>query len=429
MSDLRPALDRIVGLAREGFPEFDVLRPNGVLRLDVDRTVDRIRIELRALAILELQSVGLSTAEELTPEQLAGHATVTASSWREGTEQAFSAARLLDFDHPSGPAFQSVQQQRPWLEIAFDVPVRLDHLRLRALDARTANRLRDLQVSVGSPDAELEIIHDAGTLQKQLLQSLQEAAASSRRRDREVLARLAPIISLTVAGRYFGAKNELRSIKKLVPAPERRAFAESISQHILFDRSLEWTSHGPVRSFRFWPHEEQVAYIESTVEVADALSELTPNVSFGYGAALAVVRDRALIPHDDDLDLIIAFEPHEAATLGEAHTRVEEFLRARGFEVTGDFFGHRHVARPGAKKVDVFSGLFEGDKISWHPGVRRGLDRDTVFPAGRGELLGVACPLPARPEQYLETIYGPGWVRSDPGFTHSWRKRDFADQA
>ena len=199
---------------------------------------------------------------------------------------------------------------------------------------------------------------------------------------------------------------------------------------MLLQRALEWTAHGPTRSFRFWTPEEKVEYVRLTVSVAAALRELTPHVCFGYGAALAVVRDGDLIPHDDDLDLIVAFEPGEARTLPEAHALVEEHLRARGFAVKGDFFGHRHVAAtPGAKNVDVFSGLFEGDRISWYPGTRGALDRRTMFPTSEGELLGVACPLPAHPVTYLETIYGPGWSTPDPGFRHTWRKKDFADQA
>jgi len=419
--------DRIAGLVRESrdrFPELDLLRPGGELRLDLGgRAVERVRVELTPLVVLQLQSLGLETVEGLAPRELAAIATVTASSWGAPGEEAFDAARLFDADHPAGVAFRSSYEEAPWLEVVLARPVELTALRLRSVASRAASAHRDLRISVAGPGEDLVPVHDAAERGEQLMAFLTEHAD---RDEPELTAALEPL-GLALTGRYPQARRALTDARHVLTPDLARAFRAVTNEGFLLERSLEWTTHGPLRSFRFWSHDEKVAYVRFAVEIADALADLTPNVAFGFGAALAAVRDHDLIPHDDDLDLIIAFEPHEATSLPAAHTRLEEFLRERGFTVSGDFFSHRHVGRAGSKKVDVFCGLFEGDRVSWYPGVRRGLSRDTMFPTTRTELLGVEVPLPAQPEEYLATIYGTGWNSSDPGFKHSWKKRDWLD--
>ncbi len=144
---------------------------------------------------------------------------------------------------------------------------------------------------------------------------------------------------------------------------------------------------------------------------------------------LSVVRDKALIPHDDDLDIIIGFEPTAAPTLTDALRLVEDHLRPLGYDVTGAFAAHRHVRRPGRKRVDVFVGIFEGEAIAWYPGARGALTRDIVFPPTSADLLGVPCAIPAQPEVYLERLYGAGWRVPDPYFSHRWDISAYADIA
>ncbi|WP_286928212.1 MULTISPECIES: hypothetical protein [Aeromicrobium] len=430
MTSLEAALRRTIGEVSARLPDFDFVGPGGQLRVDLGPTlVDRVRVDLLSPGVLRLQSLGIVTTDGLPPDALASRSTVVVSSWSAGRQEAFRPSRLLDPDHRDGPMIQTQHDDRPWAEVTFDEPVEVAAVQLRAIDARAAVEDRDIRVQVGSPGAELVTVHDARERRELLHTLLSEAAAQVPPELRSEFVMLVGPLEMTIAGDYRDARAAMKQVAKKVPDEARRAFARVVSDDVLLGRSLEWTAHGPTRSFRFWSEREKVDYVRFTVSVAEALRELTPHVCFGYGAALAVVRDGDLIPHDDDLDLIVAFEPHEAATLPEAHARVEEFLGARGFAVKGDFFGHRHVApATGEKSVDVFSALFESDRIAWYPGTRGALDRSTMFPTGEGELLGVRCPLPADPVAYLETIYGPGWSTPDPGFKHTWRKRDFADQ-
>ncbi len=236
---------------------------------------------------------------------------------------------------------------------------------------------------------------------------------------------LSRVIDLTARGDYVRAHRMLA--RDVEDANVRAWFRDAITDRLLRDRGIEWTTHGPSRPFRLWAAEERKAYVAASAAIATELAGLTPNVSLGFGSVLAAVRDHALIPHDDDIDLIVGFEPDEAPTIEAALARLTDHLRARGLEVSGDFLVHRHVRRPGERRVDVFVGIFEGNRIAWYPGPREGLPREVVFPAAAAELLGVEVRIPREAERYLEHVYGPGWSVPDPNFNHRWNATAFAD--
>jgi hypothetical protein len=271
-------------------------------------------------------------------------------------------------------------------------------------------------------------VYDADARAAELEQALDGVLSHSNRIADDESRTLLPVIALTVAGKYAEARTTFDAIDGMSDG-RRRAFRKQISAQLLAPRSLEWTVHGPQRCFRFWTPAEKVKYIEFAASVAWELKDLTPSVCFGFGAALAVVRDGEPIPHDDDLDIIIGFEPHEAGSLPDGLRRVAEFLRERGFTVAGNFSAHRHVSKAGHKHVDVFVGLFEGDVVSWYPGARGALTRQMMFPTSEASLLGVEVPLPRNPLVYLEKVYGEGWRRPDPGFKHTWDRSAYADLA
>jgi hypothetical protein len=240
---------------------------------------------------------------------------------------------------------------------------------------------------------------------------------------------LVPVLVDTLRAQYPLARKALTAAK-LDPALGK-AFRDVVNAELLPSRELLWTIHGPCRAFRYWTPAQQVAYVEFTNEVVAALREVTPHVSYGFGSVLSVVRDKALIPHDDDLDIIVAFEPHEAATLAEGLALVARILEERGFSVRGTFPAHRQVGRDGrGKHLDVFVGLFEGDEgdtISWYPGARGALSRSMMYPTTTAPLLGIDCVIPAHPEDYLAAVYGEGWRTPDPNFAHRKDRKSYAD--
>jgi hypothetical protein len=429
VDDFGGRLTDLLRSATRAFPGFDVLQTAGVLDVSApDIPVDRLRVEIPARQFLHLQSVGLRGRDGV---DLADRVTrMTASGWHEGwtsnTGLPFDQAALLDFDSPSGTAVHTDRQDDPsWIELILAEPTLLSDVRVRNVGTRLASRVAGIRVLAGAQGSELVSLYDAAAELVQLESFLRDEVDPE---SEPLLTDLIPTLLHVFSGHYGKSRRAFRMVRTNLSPNELRDFRSVVSTEILQPRSLEWTVHGPRRSFRFWSVEEKRRYIEFTVDVAEDLRGLTDNVAFGFGAVLAVVRDGDLIPHDDDLDLIVGFEPHEAQTLPQALELLESFLIQRGYVVGGDFFAHRHVHKPGFKKLDVFVGLFEGDTVSWFPGTRGALARDTMFPTSTGTILEVDVPLPADPSRYLETIYGPGWKTPDPGFTHSWSKRNFVDQ-
>lgn len=196
---------------------------------------------------------------------------------------------------------------------------------------------------------------------------------------------------------------------------------KSLVNERLAEREVEWSSHGIKRTFRFWSQQEKQDYLAFTVDVVRCLQDLNDNVCLGFGTVLGLIRDHDLIAHDDDADVIIGFEPSQAATLGQGRELISECLQDHGYRVTKNRIAHHWVTPPdGGVKLDAFAGIFEGDSISWYPGKRGVLTRQMVFPAISIERLGQTCPIPREPERYLEQIYGD-WRTPDPYFHHRYQ--------
>ncbi len=193
---------------------------------------------------------------------------------------------------------------------------------------------------------------------------------------------------------------------------------------------LQLNAHGMKRTFKFWHEREKAEYLEGTKELAEALRRVSPHVSLGFGAVLGHERDRDLIGHDDDLDLLLAFEATAVADLGRALDITARALAEAGFEVQGHFFSHLWVRTRNGHRVDVFVGLIEADDtLSFYPSARRSLRPSDVFPAVEATLYGVALPMPARSGNYLCKTYGEAWREPDIGFAHPWDRDAYADIA
>ena len=409
-----PVAERYAGLG--------YLAPGGVLDLPMDGSVVRaIRIEVANDALI-LESAGIDAPGA---EDLARSANVTASSWHGNTRIEFDPARLFDVDRPTGPVIHTEPDHPAWAEIRFRRPLRIERLRLRFAPDADGRQARGLRVSARSRWRTRQL-HD-GRAELQSWRRHAEAAKAAAGRDPEAGA-LLDALDLVVRGRYERAHRVV--ISRVADEADRRLFGAAVNRTLLPARGLAWTGHGPKRPFRYWTERERVAYVADSARVVEALRSLTPNVCFGFGSVLAIVRDGALIPHDDDMDIIVGFEPAEAPTIGDGLRLVAEHLRAAGYGVSGSLISHWHVHLSEGRVVDVFVGIIEGDAVSWYPAARRSLTRDIVFPPGRADLLGTSCAVPAQPESVpragvrrwlarpgpvLQTPVGPDGVRRHHG--------------
>lgn len=430
-------------LADDSFPDLAFLDPSGILNLTRRiKAVTVVRVELPATDFLNLSCVLVDTPDV---SDLVADTTLAASSQRPGTEAVPDPARLFDPEN-RGVAVHTNKEHGPWLEIKFRRPVDVSRIFLRNRTGDASLRARGIQVLTRTSDGCWHTVYDGVRRQREFIGAAEKLHSRSLPERMAIAAvmrltrgRVAPSTRSNEADLMkVLTRVQLREYQSIVRAlGQTRLSAEDcgefrrvVNDEVLAARELEWTSHGARRSFRFWPQEEQSEYVRFAMDIVEDLRELNEYVCFGFGSVLSVVRDQALIPHDDDLDILIGFEQQQAQSLDSAIELVRECLRQKGYAVTGNHVAHQWVKHPDGRskhKVDVFVGLFEGDTVSWYPGKRGVLTRDMMFPPRYESLLGHKCAVPREAEEYLQQTYGPSWSVPDPNFRHNWEKKAYAD--
>jgi hypothetical protein len=171
---------------------------------------------------------------------------------------------------------------------------------------------------------------------------------------------------------------------------------------LLARKKLEWNSHG----------------IKKTVE---KLSNVTPHVCFGFGTVLGLVREGDLIPHDDDIDLIVAVPGADDIAAGVE--LLGPVMQSAGFSIILRP-GHLKVYKKGVRTLDIFPGYVNGHYVNWRPGPRDKIELADVFPPVPFDAFGVTIPVPRLTKHYLQLVYGDTWGTPLPSFKHPWRNFD-----
>lgn len=440
--DLEALVDEFA-LLTDSFTDLDFLDPNGRLELNARIPgVTCVRIELPTVQHLHLKTVRLEADGLDRPrKQIRLKAS---SALNKDYADVLAKRELLDPKKRTLGVYTKADD-RPWLELTIDRPVDLRRLVIRNSEDQHAVRARGIQVLVRTEDGWWTTIYDGIERERKFRATVEQHFAGrplSRRWQTSLRRRLnrpssaepniveADLVRMLTSIQLRDYGNVFKDFDRIrLPKEQKSDFRRLITDRIALPRQLEWNIHGIKRSFRFWSEQEKKDYLGFAIEVIDSLKQLNDNVCFGFGSVFSVVRDHDLIPHDDDLDVLIGFDPDQATSLKQGLALLEECLRDSGFVVTGNFTSYRWVFPRGGEgpKLDAFVGLFEGDAISWYPGKRGALTREMMFPPIHRELLGFDCAVPNQPETYLEQVYGPDWATPNPHFRHTWRRREYAD--
>jgi hypothetical protein len=187
---------------------------------------------------------------------------------------------------------------------------------------------------------------------------------------------------------------------------------------------LEWTHHGIWKTFRFYTDSEKTSYLERCLEIIAVLQTITPHVCFGFGSVLGFTRGDGFIPHDDDMDLIVAFSSEKDALFSYRLNQITDALSAKNFRVYN--LNRTHLTSNG---VDIFVGFYDSERnVSWFPSSKNiGLKMEDVFPPREISVYGLQCVVPANSVRYLEAVYGISWRHPDKTFSHPWRFDEFSE--
>ncbi|WP_235736263.1 class I SAM-dependent methyltransferase [Nocardioides alcanivorans] len=142
-----------------------------------------------------------------------------------------------------------------------------------------------------------------------------------------------------------------------------------------------------------------------------------------YGMLLGAVRDGAMIAHDSDSDLCYVSRTESPADLIAESYRIERRMRELGWDVLRMSGGDIKLLLPlsdGRRcHIDVFVAFWVGGTF-FQLGNRSGtLSESAILPVSTIELHGHTFAAPARPEEMLRFVYGPGWRVPDPAFKYA----------
>lgn len=421
--------DLLAGIRQTAFPDlfFRGHRSGNPLVLNLaDIVVRHIRLRLPEHC-LHLERIELLGGTPPGLQNLADDASISTSSVFPGTESLIAQRRVLS-DQPQSIGMHTLAQPGEWLMISLAQPQPLSVVRVHNRDDEWAWRAWGVVIEL-SLDGQrwTEVYNHAARLQS-LVTMVEQAALHTDGTPDELrlLRRCGSILAALARGDHA---NAIAVLDHPDLAAWRAGIRHGFNTQLLAEHRRWWSGHGITRPFRFWSDAEVRVYLERALELLADLRALTPDVCFGFGFVLAYLRDGKMIPHDDDLDLVIAFDRATTATLTQGLAQVEAHLRSLGYSVQGDHFNHRWVFKPGWNAVDVFVGLREPDGISWFPSARRNLATDDVFPPMDVDLFGMPCPVPRNPVRYLDRTYGPRWREADVDFKHPWDRTQFADIA
>jgi hypothetical protein len=421
-------VDAIIELRRKFYPDlfFQFVPSEAPLRIIFRAmSVRRVRLELVQPGALHLGSIDF---EDDRPEgfEIQAAADLSLSSVYPGTEKLLEERQFFNFGF-DGLGFHTNVEERPWADVSFPAPRVLRGMSIYNRSGKFAPRAWTLRVRVETDDGVWLTVFDHLERQSELESVLAGSIAFQPPELRSTFEVLDRVVLSALGGKFGSMKKDLRAdvgADQVAKAEIRRI----VNDKILFPRQVEWTTHGVTRSFRFWSDKEKEKYLLQANKLVGVISEVFPDVCLGFGSVLSIVRDRQLMPHDDDLDVIVALPQSSARKISEGLQLVSEHLKDRGYKVRGKYKSHWHVSRKGSKPIDVFVGIYEnGDRISWYPGPRGSLVRDDVFPPIRASLFGAPCLIPRNPFRYLEEIYGAGWGIPTPRWHHRWNRSAFSD--
>lgn len=156
-------------------------------------------------------------------------------------------------------------------------------------------------------------------------------------------------------------------------------------------------------------------------KITEQLNEMGYVNFVNSGTLLGIVRERGLLPHDNDIDFAVLIEgkteEEAAANFLDFHRKLDEKgLVNREHETL-----HKGLIKMHAVDgflVDLFPAYVVKGKLSIFPYAKDALKPSDILPLKTCPNTGLT--LPAKPERLLAENYGDTWQVPDPYFSFPW---------
>jgi LicD family len=183
------------------------------------------------------------------------------------------------------------------------------------------------------------------------------------------------------------------------------------------------TRHGIHHSYLV---QHKALFLAGAEKLIQTLQALQYQPMLAYGTLLGAVRDQSLIPHDDDMDLMLVSRATDRPAVEREMTALAEQLRATGYRVV-QLLPESLNMRVGDPSLGVEFDLFpcwrgHGDTLFLHMEKMhiRTIPEHIVHPPATVTLHGRTLPAPADPRAFLTERYGPAWTTPNQFFEWPW---------
>jgi hypothetical protein len=232
-------------------------------------------------------------------------------------------------------------------------------------------------------------------------------------------------IMVAVAGRVRPARangrmGRLKAVRAAEGQPELFDTFEAFINRCL--GGVKLTAHGYTTTQLSDADPDQL--FAAILDLVRTINDLGYEVFANSGTLLGIVRDKAPIPYDNDIDLAIILNATDDLSAAGEFAALFETLRSAAFADLGRTGDGRIIKLPkiAGFEVDLFPAYDTDAGFSIYPYSYRDLVKSDILPLGKCSISGL--PIPARCETVLEVNYGKTWKTPERHFAFPWGRQD-----